>query len=215
MLIPVAVDGISVQGVGWTNQATTPYSIGLESSGGPNAIMLNKAYANNYYAGTVDLTSVGTGTLAATSGYVYAMRFFVPANFTAAHVDTFATTAGTVTVADVGIYTMAGVLLSKGLTADLTTGGGGAWTAGVNTWALETVVGLTGGTFYYVTLETTSSSAPSVAAMPANPLVNLNLASSVIDFSIYTTSGTVPTSMTPATLVTNASVLAKPWLGIY
>jgi len=75
-----------------------------------------------------------TSTAALTSTDIYVVSVTVPVAGTTAHIDVDATTAGTVTVADVGLFTLAGVQLAQALTANLTTNSV-AWGAGINTWA--------------------------------------------------------------------------------
>lgn len=150
-----------------------------------------------------------TSTLALTTTNIYVVAVYVPVAGTATWVDVDATTAGTVTVADTGLYTTAGVQLASAATAQLTTNSA-AWGAGINTWAYVTPVALAAGV-YYVTLETTSSSAASVAASPASPVINFNLPANRYNMATYST-GTIPASITVGSLA--ASVLAQPWVGI-
>lgn len=150
-----------------------------------------------------------TSTLSLTTTNIYVAAVYVPVAGTTAHIDVDATTAGTVTVADVGLFSLAGTQLATALTANLTTNSA-AWGAGINTWAWITPAALTAGV-YYVTIETTSSSAPAIAASPASPVINYNLPANQYNNATYST-GTVPASLTLASL--SASVAAQPWVGI-
>ena len=150
-----------------------------------------------------------TSTAALTTTDIYVVAVYVPVAGTATYVEVDATTAGTVTVADTGLYSLAGTKLASAATAQLTTNSA-AWGAGINTWAYVTPAALAAGV-YYVTLETTSSSAPSLAALPASPVINFNLPTNVYNYASYST-GTIPSSITPSSLT--GIVTAQPWVGI-
>jgi hypothetical protein len=150
-----------------------------------------------------------TSTAALTSTDIYVIAVYVPVAGTATFVDVDATTAGTVTVADTGLYTLAGTKLASAATAQLTTNSA-AWGAGINTWQYVTPVALAAGV-YYATIETTSSGAPSLAASPASPVINFNLPSNVYNYATDST-GTIPSSITPSGLT--GVVTAQPWVGI-
>jgi hypothetical protein len=150
-----------------------------------------------------------TSTASLTTTDIYVVAVYVPVAGTTTYADVDATTAGTVTVADAGLYSLAGVKLASAATAQLTTNSA-AWGAGINTWGWVTPAALTAGV-YYVTLETTSSGAPSLAASPASPVVNYNLPTNQYNNATYST-GTIPGSLTIASL--SPSVLAQPWVGI-
>ncbi len=150
-----------------------------------------------------------TSTASLTSTDIYVVAVYVPVAGTATYMDVDATTEGTVTVADVGLFNLAGVQLAKALTANLTLNSS-AWGAGINTWQWITPAALTAGV-YYVSIETTSSAAPSLAASPASPVINFNLPANVYNYATYST-GTVPTAITPSSL--SGAVTAQPWVGI-
>lgn len=150
-----------------------------------------------------------TSTAALTTTDIYVIAVYVPVAGTATYVEVDATTAGTVTVADTGLYNLAGTKLASAATAQLTTNSA-AWGAGINTWAYVTPVALTAGV-YYATIETTNSSQPSLAASPASPVINWNLPTNVYNYATYST-GTIPSSITIASL--SAAVTAQPWVGI-
>ena len=150
-----------------------------------------------------------TSTASLTTTDIYVVAVYVPVAGTTTYIDVDATTAGTVTVADVGLFSLAGTQLAKALTANLTTNTA-AWGAGINTWQWIATAALTAGV-YYVSIETTSSAAPSLAASPASPVINFNLPANVYNYATYST-GTVPTSITPASL--SGAVTAQPWAGI-
>ena len=150
-----------------------------------------------------------SSTAALTTTDIYVIAVYVPVAGTATYVEVDATTAGTVTVADTGLYNLAGTQLASAATAQLTTNSA-AWGAGINTWAYVTPVAIAAGT-YYVTIETTNSSQPSLAACPASPVINYNLPSHQYNYATYST-GTIPASITIASL--SAAVTAQPWVGI-
>jgi hypothetical protein len=150
-----------------------------------------------------------TSTASLTSTDIYVVAVYVPVAGTATYMDVDATTAGTVTVADVGLFSLAGTQLAEALTANLITNTA-AWGAGINTWQYVTPAALTAGV-YYATIETTSSAAPSLAASPASPVINYNLPANQYNYATYST-GTVPGSITPASLT--GAVTAQPWVGI-
>jgi hypothetical protein len=150
-----------------------------------------------------------TSTASLTSTDIYVIAVYVPVAGTATYVEVDATTAGTVTVADTGLYNLAGTQLASAATAQLTTNSA-AWGAGINTWQYVTPAALTAGV-YYVTIETTSSGAPSLAANPASPVINFNLPSHQYNYATYST-GTIPASITIASL--SGAVTAQPWVGI-
>jgi hypothetical protein len=150
-----------------------------------------------------------TSTLSLTTTDIYVVAVYVPVAGTTTYADVDATTVGTVTVADAGLYSLAGTKLASAATAQLTTNTA-AWGAGINTWGWVTPVALTAGV-YYVSIETTSSAATSLAASPASPVINYNLPANVYNNATYST-GTIPASLTIASL--SASVLAQPWVGI-
>ena len=116
-----------------------------------------------------------TSTASLTSTDIYVVAVYVPVAGTATYVDVNATTEGTVTVADTGLYSLAGTQLASAATAQLTLHTA-AWGAGINTWEYVTPVALAAGV-YYVTLETTSLGAPSLLAVPASAVINFNLPS--------------------------------------
>lgn len=217
VLTSVADDGVQVIIPGWTNQSSTPYSSGLESSGGPNSALYNQAQYNGYAAETVPIGSVSSALSATPTTEVWVARFYAPANYSANNVDYWITNlnSGTVTSVLAGIFSLSGAQLSK----DITTYSASAVTGtpvatGLQTFAnWSTPITLIGGTFYYfVLIEAWTSFAPSVAAAPANPVINQNLATNTYDFATYSTSATMPSSITIASLT--ASVLAKPWAGL-
>ena len=150
-----------------------------------------------------------TSTVSLTSTNISVVAVYVPGGGTTSYLDVNASTVGTVTVADAGLFTLAGVQLAHALTANLTTNST-AWGAGINTWAWTTPAVLAAG-IYYVTLETTSSSAPSLTAAPASAVINFNLPVNQYNNATYST-GTVPASITPSSL--SAAVTAQPWAGI-
>jgi hypothetical protein len=150
-----------------------------------------------------------TSTASLTTTDIYVVAVNVPVAGTTTYCDVDATTAGTVTVADVGLYSLAGTKLASAATAQLTTNSA-AWGAGINTWGWVTPVAIAAGT-YYVSIETTSSAAPSLAASPASPVINFNLPANTYNFATYST-GTIPASITIASL--SAAVTAQPWVGI-
>lgn len=150
-----------------------------------------------------------TSTASLTTTDIYVVAVYVPVAGTTTWMDVDATTQGTVTVADVGLYTLAGAKLASAATAQLTTNSA-AWGAGINTWGWVTPVAITAGV-YYTTIETTSSGAPSLAASPASPVINYNLPVNQYNYATYST-GTIPSSLTIASL--SAAVSAQPWVGI-
>ena len=196
-------------GVGWTDQSMTG---SLESYAGPGSLVVDTAEYYGYLATTTP-AALASATLSLVTTNVYVARLYIPTTAAATYADTFATTAGTVTVADAGLYSTTGAQLTTALTANLTTHTN-AWGAGLNTWQFITPVTLQAGNYYYVAIQLTSSAAPSVAASPASPIQNINLNATTSDFSIYGTNAALPASLTLSTLVTNDSVLAKPWIGI-
>ena len=62
-----------------------------------------------------------TSTASLTTTDIYVVAVYVPVAGTTTYIDVDATTAGTVTVADVGLFSLAGTQLAKALTANLTT----------------------------------------------------------------------------------------------
>jgi hypothetical protein len=150
-----------------------------------------------------------TSTASLSTGDIYVVAVYVPVAGTTTYMDVDATTEGTVSVADAGLFTLAGVRLAEALTANLTTNSA-AWGAGINTWEWTSPVALTAGV-YYATIETTSSGAPSLAASPASPVINFNLPANQYNYATYST-GTVPSAITPSSL--SGAVTAQPWVGI-
>lgn len=153
-----------------------------------------------------------TTTLSLTSTDIYVVAVYVPVAGTTTYLDMDAASlnGGTVSVADVGLFTLGGVQLAEALTANLTTNAA-AFAAGINTWAWVTPAALAAGV-YYASIEVTSATdAPTVAASPASPVINYNLPAHQYNNATYST-GTVPSAITIASL--SASVAAQPWVGI-
>jgi hypothetical protein len=221
LLTSIATDGIAYQGstnldVGWTDQSATPYSTGLESYSGPSSELFNGAVANGYVAWTC-LAGAASSALSETpTTEVWVARFFAPVNAVTTYADYWITNlnSGTVTSVLAGLYSVAGTQLAKDITTyDTTNVTSTAITTGLQTFTWNTPYTLIGGTFYYfVMIAAWTSDAPSVAAQPASPVINVNLPAHNFDFATYSTSATMPASLTLTSLT--ASVLAKPFVGL-
>jgi hypothetical protein len=162
------------------------------------------------YLGWTCPVGQATSTAALTTTDIYVIAVYVPVGGTTSALDVYATTTGTVTVADAGLFTLAGVQVAEALTANLTTHSA-AWGSGLNTWGWASSAPVTGGTTYYVTIETTNSAQPSLAAQAASPVINANLPTNQYNYATYST-GTVPASITPASL--SGATTAVPWVGL-
>jgi len=153
-----------------------------------------------------------TSTLSLTSTDIYVAAVYVPVAGTTTYMDVQAANlnGGTVSVADVGLFNLAGTRLAEALTANLTTNSA-AFAVGINTWEWIAPAALAAGV-YYASIEVTSATdAPTIAASPASPVINYNLPTNVYNNATYST-GTVPSAITPSSL--SAAVTAQPWVGI-
>ena len=181
----------------------------MESQAQETAALASAGAAASGYLGWTVPVGQATSTASLTTTGIYVVAVYVPAAGTATYADVNATTAGTVTVADTGLYSLAGAKLASAATQQLTTNTA-AWGAGINTWAYVTPVALTAGV-YYATIETTSSVAAVLSAAPASAVINFNLPVNQYNNATYST-GTIPSSITVSGL--SASVAAQPWIGI-
>lgn len=205
----VGVDGVTTLIAGWTDQSTSPYSTGLESGGSASfSAGFDSATQNGYSAWSVPAWAASsTASLGGTTNTNYLIKVYVPAAFSSAHMDVDCTTAGTVTHAYAGLYSIAGTKLI--LSADIQS----TWTTGKMTYAWTAAQPLTGNTYYYVALLFTDSAAPALAATPASAVTNYNLASGTENYASNGTAATLPASYT---LTSNTPLAtAIPWVALY
>ena len=182
----------------------------MESQAQETAALASAGAAASGYLGWTVPVGQATSTASLTTTDIYVIAVYVPAAGTATYAEVNATTAGTVTAANTGLYSLAGAKLASAALAQLTTNSGDAWGAGINTWAYVTPVALAAGV-YYATIETTSSVAAVLSAAPASAVINFNLPVNQYNNATYST-GTIPSSITVSGL--SASVAAQPWIGI-
>jgi len=200
-------------GLGWTDQSETA---SLESYGGPGDLIVDSAEANGYLAWTVPSSLASAALTATPSTEVFVARFLAPQNGLTTYADYWITNlnSGTVTSVLAGLFSVTGTQLAKDITTyDSANVTSTAVTTGLQTFTWNTPYTLVGGTFYYfVIIEAWTSDAPSLAAAPASPVTNTNMPAHNFDFATYSTSATMPSSLTLTSLT--ASVLAKPWVGL-
>jgi hypothetical protein len=216
--VSAAVDGISNLGVGWTNQASTPYSSGLESYGGASSISLNPAAGKGYSAWTYDpALAAGTPISSATT---LATRIYVPSNFSCTKVE-FINVTGTSNVT-AGLWLAnapAGVSTPLAWSAATAVAAGALQSLTWNGSSSPLSVALTGGQFYMVTLF--SSSTGTVACQTGAQIYETNAGyNGTTAFSITTQyqAGSVATlagTLTAASVFgTSTLSLSNPWVGL-
>lgn len=165
--------------------------------------------ANGYVAWTgspQDATTAFQGT----STDVYVRRIFVPRSTTTTYADMWCTNmnSGTITHAYTGLYDMLGNQLAA--SSDIEA----AFTAtGVQTFTWTTPYALTAGTYVYVAYAfADTTAAPSMLATATAAGINVNLPSHVFRYATYSTSTTIPASITIASM--SAATTTPAWIGL-
>jgi len=213
----VGPDGISVPGVGWTNQSTQFNSNkSLESYGAASSTILNAALRQGYSAWTYDpIHATGTPTAIGTT---LAVLVYVSASFTCSKIDMIpVATAGNLTVGIWPSTAPAGTATPLAFSAATA-----ASLAAVNALTFNgtnspTSVNLTGGQSYFVTMF--SSAATTVACLTANTAYMTNAAVSGLysTSTIYRNASVATTAALTTASVFGTSTLtaAMPWVGLH
>lgn len=213
VLVSAGPDGISVPGVGWTDQSTQYNSnLNLETSAGPNSSLLNSAALNGYVAWSlIPEDSIATVNHAA-STHLQLTRVLVPANGSVGHLDFDFTTGGTVTVFWAGIYSAAGVLLATSAESHTLIS-----TSALTPIAMTTSVNLSGGTVYYVGTTLTWSVQPVLAGSTMGGgagttwMTNPNLTVATANSADAGVNATLPATVT---MSSNTFLANKIWVGL-
>lgn len=220
----VGVDGISVPGVGWTDQSLTPYSSGLESSGG-GTLGIASTPAGNNYLGWSMIPEDAIASNSHTSTQAFLVRVVAASGGPAGHLDLAFTTLGTVSNAVFGLFNASSFAV-----------GPLAWTAEVHAslQAPGTMTSLTwngtnspaspslvAGTVYWIYYELTFSTATNLAgsagANAATMNANLTASATNANNSMVLTSGgptslAANTTLAPQTSWANNAL--KTWFGL-
>jgi len=221
----VGVDGISVPGVGWTDQALTPYSSGLESSGGGTLGIASTPAGNSYLAWSL-IPEDAYQTFTPTTLVGYLTRVVASTGGACGHLDMVLHSAGTTTNAVFAIYS--GASFASGplaWTADVHA----SFAAGTNsfTWngaSSPATANLVAGVTYWIYTEITTSAAPTIAgAVPTGAqsaaILNVNLtATASFANNSMSLAAAAPTSLTASTTLTPqtswANLNSKMWFGL-
>jgi hypothetical protein len=164
---------------------------------------------NGYVAWTGD-PQLATTAFQGTSTDVYVRRVFAPRSVTTSKADMWCTTlnSGTVTHAYAGLYDMAGDQLAA--SADIEAAFTGT---GIQTFTWTTPYGLVAGSYYYVAYAfADTTAAPSMLATPTAAGINANMPSNTFRYATYSTSSTIPASITPSSL--SAATTTPAWIGL-
>lgn len=221
----VGVDGIAVPGVGWTDQSTTPYSSGLESSGGGTLGIATTPAGNGYQAWSL-IPEDAYQTFTPTTLVGYLTRVVASTGGPSGHLDMVLHSAGTVTNAVFALYSGASFATGPIVwTADQHA----AFAAGTvsMTWngaGSPASANLAAGVTYWVYTEITTSAAPTIAgAVPTGAQsavilnVNLTATSSFANNSMSLAAG-APTTIASNTTLTPqtswANLNSKMWFGL-
>jgi hypothetical protein len=213
--VSAAIDGITNIGVGWTNQASTPYSSDLESYGAPNSGLFNPAAQNGFLAWTLSpVDATGTYTIGTTLTN-YLTKIYVPANGTT----TKAAIAPHANVANISAFYMA--LYSADLqtkiavTAESHVAIGTSGNDVVYEPSWVTAANVIGGNFYYIGLIVGwATGAPTFAGSTAalsTAVLNAGLTASTGYSASNGTAATFPASYTAAS---NTLLTQAPWAAI-
>jgi hypothetical protein len=165
--------------------------------------------ANGYLAWTGD-PQLATTAFQGTSTDVYVRRLFAPRSTTTTYADMWCTTlnSGTVTHAYAGLYDMLGNQLAA--SSDIESAFTGT---GVQTFTWTTPYALVAGNYYYVAYAIAdTTAAPSMLATPTAAGINANLPTHVYRYATYSTSTTIPSSITIASM--SATTTTPAWIGL-
>lgn len=213
--VSAAVDGITNQGVGWTNQSSSPYSSDLESYAGPSSSLFNAANQNGYVAWSMlpDDAIASTAPAATTHGQL--TRVFVPAGGPVGHLDFYLSAIGTPTAFYAGVYSATGVQLA--VTAE---SHAALLNTGLTSLALTASTTLTGSSFVYVFTTMTYTGSPTFAGCTylvggtgGNiAIANANVAAATAPVTAdYGVQATLPASLTLSALT---GLGTKIWVGL-
>lgn len=189
----------------YTNPLASPTITGTVNGGnfdpGP--------YLNGYLAENFPLWHA-TSTFTTTSTDVYVSRFYSGGGGLFSYADIWCTTlnSGTITHAYAALYTMAGAQVAASTDIEAAFTG-----TGIQTFTWSSAVNLAAGTFYYVAYAIAdTTAAPTLLAAPTGAGINANLASHVFNYATYSTSTTIPASITPSSLTGTTTTPA--WIGL-
>jgi hypothetical protein len=172
--------------------------------------LLDGGAANNGYLAWTGDPQQATTAFQGTSTDVYVRRVFAPRSVTTTYADMWCTTlnSGAVTHAYAGLYSMGGAQLAASSDIEAAFTG-----TGVQTFTWTTPYALVAGTYYYVAYAIAdTTAAPSMLATATAAGINVNLPTNVFRYATYSTSTTIPSSITIASL--SAATATPAWIGL-
>lgn len=214
MATSVGPDGISVPGVGWTNQSTQFNSNkNLESSAGPNSTLYNAAARNGFLGWSMDNLDAVTQFTIGTTLTNYLTKVYVPAN----GVTTKAAIIPHTNVANVatfymGLYSAAGAQLAVTAESHTPLIAAGNDAIYEPSWTTSTTV--TGGNFYYIAVIVGwATGAPTFAGVAGSSAASLNAGLSAAA-SFSASNGTAATPPASYTMASNTALASALWVAI-
>lgn len=225
MVLPsAAVDGVTNIVAGWTDQALTPYSSGLESYGG-GTLGIAATPAGNGYLGWSMIPEDAIASNSHTSTQAFLVRVVASTGGSCGHLDMVFTTLGTVSNAVFGIYNAAsfavGPLAWTGqVSASLTAPTGMTsltWNGASSPASVNLQAGSTYWIYYELTFSTATNLAGSAGANITSMNANLTASATNANNSMVLASGgptslTASTTLTPQTSWINNAL--KTWFGL-
>jgi len=224
VLASAAVDGVTNIVPGWTDQATSPYSSGLESYTGPSNTLFDPPQSNGYGAWTL-IPEDAINTNAHTSTYGYLMRMFVPANFSCGHLDMICTANSGVTAAYFGLYSASsfatGPLVYTGevhasIVASTTAPVALTWNGASSASSVNLIGGQTYWVYYTMTFSTSATLAGSVgtSVISMNPNLTASATSANNAMQLASAQSALAANTTLAPQTTWANYATKTWFGL-
>lgn len=223
VLASAAVDGVTNIVAGWTDQALTPYSSGLESSGGGTLGIASNPAANGYLAWSM-IPEDAIATNSHTSGSAFLTRITAQTGGPCGHIDLVMVSGNAVTNAVFGIYNSASFAVGPlAWTANVSatiTGAAGLYSLTWNGASSPASVNLQAGATYWIYSEITGTTPTQAGSAGANAAaMNANLTASATQGQNSESIVTAPyTTLTAASTLapqtTWAASATKMWFGL-